>query len=534
MTDVSTQSISETDETTPDLDSDIDCRIKELKHDFHDALADRPDISKYIERLHTIIRRQQKKLNKFYKKLNDHKFVKKCTTECKETQTDGFDQITPSNEGVWNSAVQNAGKSIADEVKEAAENALKHTSFVYEPTSGMYYDYSTGYYYDAELRMYYDGNNGRYLEYDEESKSYKYHLTTSSEANKCSNYNTTNSGKKKIKNWDKYKGRKPKKSKVDEAEEGEITETSLSDSETGSSCGEGEHVSNVQVSGFGCEPCMRIMVEETNVEKLKVGSLFVITCKGGTLGREGDHAVLIPDISVSKHHAKFVFNTETSFYYMTDLGSRNGTWLDGERLSAALQESEMFKINHGAVIQIGTTRLLCHIHMGRDTCSSCEPGLYKQSMSTTFTNNVGTKNYEYREQLQNLKKKFGVDGVSQDVYNVPGYEDRAELRRTAVGSSHSSEKTQSASLLERIPKCNKGFKMLAKMGWSEGQTLGKNESGLSEPMPLQTNSGKHGLGMPPSDHKSVSKTFKKKQDILRKTQNRYKDILGSVINMDGE
>lgn len=77
------------------------------------------------------------------------KFVKKCTTECKETQTDGFDQITPSNEGVWNSAVQNAGKSIADEVKEAAENALKHTSFVYEPTSGMYYDYSTGYYYDA-------------------------------------------------------------------------------------------------------------------------------------------------------------------------------------------------------------------------------------------------------------------------------------------------------------------------------------------------------------------------------------------------
>lgn len=204
-------------------------------------------------------------------------------------------------------------------------------------------------------------------------------------------------------------------------------------------------------SAFGCEPCMRIMVEETNVDKLKVGSLFVITCKGGTMGREGDHAVLIPDINVSKHHAKFVFNPETSLYYITDLGSRNGTWLDGERLSAALQESETFEINHGAVIQIGSTKLLCHIHIGRDTCSSCEPGLFQQTLSMPFWDS-GSKSFEYREQLQNLKKKFGVDNVSQDLYNVPGYEDRAEMRRTAVGSSHSSEKTQTASISELVKR----------------------------------------------------------------------------------
>lgn len=29
---------------------------------------------------------------------------------------------------------------------------------------------------------------------------------------------------------------------------------------------------------------------------------------------------------------------------------------------------------------------------------------------------------------------------------------------------------------------NKGFKMLSKLGWSEGQTLGKNQDGLSEPV----------------------------------------------------
>lgn len=34
-------------------------------------------------------------------------------------------------------------------VKEVAEDAMKQTGFVYEATSGLYYDYNTGYYYNA-------------------------------------------------------------------------------------------------------------------------------------------------------------------------------------------------------------------------------------------------------------------------------------------------------------------------------------------------------------------------------------------------
>lgn len=166
------------------------------------------------------------------------------------------------------------------------------------------------------------------------------------------------------------------------------------------------------------------------------------------MGREGDHAVLIPDINVSKHHAKFVFSPANSTYYIIDLGSRNGTWLDGERLSAALQESEAFELKHGAIIQAGGTKLLCHVHLGRDTCASCEPGLVQQVPEVPRENPV--KNPEYKKQLQNLKKKFGIGNASQDVYKVPGYEDRAEMRRNTVGSSHHSEKTQSSSLTELV------------------------------------------------------------------------------------
>ena len=47
-------------------------------------------------------------------------------------------------------------------------------------------------------------------------------------------------------------------------------------------------------------PCMRIIVKETKVKNLKACSLFLVTYDGGTLGREGDHQVLIPDLNISK------------------------------------------------------------------------------------------------------------------------------------------------------------------------------------------------------------------------------------------
>lgn len=59
-------------------------------------------------------------------------------------------------------------------------------------------------------------------------------------------------------------------------------------------------------------PCMRIIIENTDVPKLKAGSLHIITFEGGTLGREGNHSIIIPDIAISKHHLKFTFDKETN------------------------------------------------------------------------------------------------------------------------------------------------------------------------------------------------------------------------------
>lgn len=39
--------------------------------------------------------------------------------------------------------------SFVDEIRQAAENIQNENGFVYEPTSGLYYDRITGYYYNA-------------------------------------------------------------------------------------------------------------------------------------------------------------------------------------------------------------------------------------------------------------------------------------------------------------------------------------------------------------------------------------------------
>ena len=50
-----------------------------------------------------------------------------------------------------------------------------------------------------ELRMYYDGNTGRYLEYDEDTNTYKYHAAVGSQANNYSNNAKSRHEKKKYK-----------------------------------------------------------------------------------------------------------------------------------------------------------------------------------------------------------------------------------------------------------------------------------------------------------------------------------------------
>ena len=122
------------------------------------------------------------------------------------------------------------------------------------------------------------------------------------------------------------------------------------------------------------------MVTASESGGARIGSLFIITCMGGTIGRAEEdgssaaHDVPLDDIGCSKLHAR-VARTGGKFF-LSDLGSRNGTFVNGKRVSPSKVESaEPVEIGHKSELQIGTTTLMCHVHPGRETCLECEPGV---------------------------------------------------------------------------------------------------------------------------------------------------------------
>lgn len=122
--------------------------------------------------------------------------------------------------------------------------------------------------------------------------------------------------------------------------------------------------------------------------------------------------------------------------------------LNGKRLSVAKQESEPVEIVHGSILQLGSTKLLCHIHSGHDTCGHCEPGLL-QSEKTSEEDMISKKK-RHRRELKRLKSKFGLEQGNVEAAScvAEGYQDRAQTRRDHIGSSCDHAKTQQTSLNE--------------------------------------------------------------------------------------
>lgn len=94
-----------------------------------------------------------------------------------------------------------------------------------------------------------------------------------------------------------------------------------------------------------------------------------------------------------------------------------------------------------------------------------------------------------KRELKKIRQKFGLQQHETDEGATlkPGYQDRAEVRRQTVGIDPVGAKTEQASTEIPIAKKNKGFQMLAKMGWNEGQALGKNESADAITEPVRVN-----------------------------------------------
>ncbi|XP_068620280.1 angiogenic factor with G patch and FHA domains 1-like isoform X5 [Battus philenor] len=473
------------------------------------CLKYRPEIYKLILNMHKCIRRKNTILTRLKKKLKLLSTKKVFSSEKlsavkldgdvpkkkieASTQTDQVpphdsnttQQTTTSKENedilrdsAWSVHKEEGDqeKSIADQVKEVAQSALEESGMVYVASAGMYYDYKTGYYYNSELGLYYHTDTGCYYYYSNEKKNFVFHSYPDRSA-EIANASLIKHSIKKAK-----KHKKEMKTNIDNLTKN-FSQVSLQGSAALDEVAK-QH-----------PPCIRLIVRETNLQKLKVGSLFVITKDGGSIGREGDqHAVVIRDSNVSRNHLDIRYNSERDVYLATDLGSKNGTILNGTRMSECQDISVPMEVVHGSVIQMGETKLLCHIHPGNETCGHCEPGLLMETeekeRKVAYTRTCSVQR-QYQLELARLKNKYAKPPLAIE---AEAYNDRAQARRDTVGSSHHAEKTQSSDVDSFITPENKGFKLLEKMGWSKGEGLGKDNQGDKEPIPLISNDGKAGLG----------------------------------------
>ncbi|TMD60172.1 MAG: FHA domain-containing protein [Chloroflexi bacterium] len=76
---------------------------------------------------------------------------------------------------------------------------------------------------------------------------------------------------------------------------------------------------------------------------------FEVTKTGATLGRGEENSIRLNDLSVSRRHARISYRQ--GGYWISDLGSTSGTWVDGTRLNAA------GRLAAGQMIDVGVCRL---------------------------------------------------------------------------------------------------------------------------------------------------------------------------------
>jgi pSer/pThr/pTyr-binding forkhead associated (FHA) protein len=70
-----------------------------------------------------------------------------------------------------------------------------------------------------------------------------------------------------------------------------------------------------------------------------------------SIGRGLDNDIILEDTRVSRHHAQLRYKTRR--FWVTDMNSTNGTYINGERISEA-------DLRHGDVLSLGGLELTFH------------------------------------------------------------------------------------------------------------------------------------------------------------------------------
>ena len=401
--------------------------------------------------------------------------------------------ISEDNVKGWQST--NDKRSIAELVTEVAEQNVSSNDYIYDAKTKTYSSRSTGWYFYPERNLFYNPHDEKFYSYDEKTKTYDFYSNKNDKPSKAEVPTSEN-----VISVDSS----------DEEEDGEL----LSDNDY-----DIEILEKPKTFSYDSAPPARLIVLESN--QLDEGSLLIASSIGSSIGSHPSCSINLIGKDIDEKHAIIKFDIEKQAYELLKDSESSLTYVNGLKL-----EDNTVSLFHGDILEIGSYKLLLHVHAGRDvTCVHCEPGCVKANLDSIDHRSVQLEKVDRKTMLNQLKRKYGLqqeDYIPVKIFLSNEYKDRASERRKLKGIDNVYAKTEASSVHQTVSKKNKGFKMLQSLGWSEGKALGKNEDGQLEPIMVEQKDSRAGLGAIPSMAKD--RCLQKPKNIWVKAQERFKQI----------
>ncbi|XP_055855180.1 RNA-binding protein 5-A-like isoform X1 [Episyrphus balteatus] len=368
--------------------------------------------------------------------------------------------------------------------------------YQYDETSGYYYDPSTGLYYDAHSQYYYNNETGAYLYWDQGKSTYVLATAAAAQAAVQNTLKETVPTAPKPPEFDDHK----KESKRDKPDKVKVAKKIVKDMEKWA---KQLNQKKDMVYVATPQPILPQKTEEPTVKPLASGYADV----GFSILEKKDRPKLTEYASPSM--SKLVPS------YASDSDDHEDHSHHNQQQTQPQMESEKD-----------------YVDFQKLTCLLCKRAF--QSLD------ILTKHLKMSKlHMENLQKYNMSRGITDtDEQNALSYRDRAKERRLKYGESDppppNRSKERFVKELKHMTKSNKprqqqqpvlpigennvGNRLLQKMGWSEGQGLGRKNQGRTNIIEADARSSTAGLGTksggfaPGDDYKSY---------IKRMMQSRY-------------